>query len=210
MKKLASLLGLCTLLSSPAIAQNVRILPQTADRWVGLAWTKSPSPEAIGYRIYYGPSERTYTNNVSLGNVDTTLITNLVDNATYHFSATAFDTNGLESDFSNEAVAFTGPSSSCYSTNISGKWYYVVKQTRFTNDNTFRYMQSTNGTTGWNRVVGVTKLSETNLQNNSYLTTWLVPAPSPLPINTYLESDWLLSLNSTNKPASTSLTLQLN
>lgn len=206
-KSLTALFGAAMVISS--LGQNVRILPQTTDRWIGLAWTRSPSTNVTGYKIYYGPTERTYTNNVNVGNVDTTLVTNLVDNSTYHFSATAHDINGLESDFSNEAVAYTGPSSSCYSTNISGKWYYVLKQTRFTNDNIFRYMQSTNGTTGWERNVNATKLSETNLINGSYLTTWLVSAPTNLPVNMYFESDWLLSLNSTNKPASTSLTLQL-
>jgi len=81
------------------------LLPLTlyaGDYSVTLAWDPSPSPEAVGYNIYYGPSSRTYTNHVDAGNATTVTVSNLLNGATYFFAATAYDLAGLESDYSNE------------------------------------------------------------------------------------------------------------
>lgn len=72
------------------------------------AWDASPSPDVTGYRIYWGPSTRTYTNHVVIGNFLTGSVTNLSEGATYYFAATAYNAHGLESDFSNE-VSLTVP-----------------------------------------------------------------------------------------------------
>ena len=91
-----------------------------------------------GYRIYYGSTNppvvgwrgdlydtnvppcpsvlllpgtnwyHTYTNMMDVGNVTNATVTNLVSGPTYYFSCTAYDTNGLESDYSGE-VSFTVP-----------------------------------------------------------------------------------------------------
>ena len=74
---------------------------------VTLAWDPSPSPEVIGYRIYYGNSTRTYANIVDVGNVLTAKVESLKSRTEYFFAATAYADNGLESDFSNEAVYTT-------------------------------------------------------------------------------------------------------
>lgn len=71
-------------------------------------WDANPASDAVtGYRIYWGPNSRTYTNNVTLGNVTTGSVTNLNEGDTYYFAATAYNAAG-ESDFSNE-VFFTVP-----------------------------------------------------------------------------------------------------
>jgi len=208
-KKLASLLGLCTLLSSSTIAQNVAILPANTNRLVGLTWDASPEPQ-VKYKVYSGPSSRSYTNTVDAGTNTSVLITNLANNANYYFAATAYDTTGLESDFSNEVGIFTGPPPLAYSTNINGNYFYVLKQTRFVNDNIFRYLQSTTGTNNWTRPVGVIKTSETALPNNSFSTTWKVPAPVPLPTKMYFENEWFLEYeNPSLKPNSTRLKIEL-
>lgn len=75
---------------------------------VVLAWDASPDASVSGYRLYYGVASRTYTNTVDVGNVLTGVISNLVPGVTYYFAATAYATNGLESDFSNE-VGYTVP-----------------------------------------------------------------------------------------------------
>jgi hypothetical protein len=72
---------------------------------VRLAWNANTESDLAGYRIYYGVSSREYTNRVEVGNVTTTTVSNLPSGATYYFAATAYNTAGLESDFSNEASA---------------------------------------------------------------------------------------------------------
>lgn len=84
------------------------LLVANAASSVTLAWDASPSPEVTGYKIYYGPSSRNYTNVINVGNVLMATVTNLSTGATYFFAATAYDGGGLESDFSNE-VSYTVP-----------------------------------------------------------------------------------------------------
>lgn len=85
---------------------------------IRLIWDPSPSEPLAGYRLYKGPSSRNYTNSESLpfGRLMTNYppvtnysqvppyprIEHIDTNATIWFSLTAYDTNGLESDFSNE------------------------------------------------------------------------------------------------------------
>lgn len=75
---------------------------------VSLSWDPSPDPAVVGYNLYFGPGSRTYTNFVPAGNVTSIAITNLADDGIYYFAATAYDTKGLESDFSNE-VSYNVP-----------------------------------------------------------------------------------------------------
>lgn len=75
---------------------------------VTLAWDASPSPSVTGYYIYYGPGSRSYTNKVYSG-CCSCVVSNLTGGVTYYFAATASDTNGLESDYSNE-VSYRVPS----------------------------------------------------------------------------------------------------
>jgi hypothetical protein len=75
---------------------------------VTLAWDPSPGGAAAGYRLYDGPASRTYTNIIDVGNATTGTVSNLVAGVTYFFAVTAYDRNGLESDFSSE-VSFTVP-----------------------------------------------------------------------------------------------------
>jgi hypothetical protein len=70
---------------------------------VNLAWNASLDPNVIGYRIYSGVASDTYTNKVDVGNVTNTTIPSLVAGVTYYFAATAYDSFGQESGFSNEA-----------------------------------------------------------------------------------------------------------
>ncbi len=75
---------------------------------VTLAWDPSPDASVVAYKVYYGPSSRSYTNSIQVGNVTNASIAGLMEGATYYFGATALDNSGLESDFSNETV-FTVP-----------------------------------------------------------------------------------------------------
>ena len=75
---------------------------------VKLTWSASANPAVAGFKVYYGPASRAYTNFTAVGNVTNTAITGLVDGATYFFAATTYDDAGHESTFSDE-VSFTVP-----------------------------------------------------------------------------------------------------
>ena len=93
-------LSLCRLISTIVFTA----LPALASVSVPLAWNPSPDPNAAGYKIYYGIGSHTYTNSIDVGGVTNTTITGLSENVIYYFAATTYDTNGLESAFSNEAA----------------------------------------------------------------------------------------------------------
>ena len=75
---------------------------QAAD--VSLSWQSSSSTNVAGYNIYYGTASGNYTGKISVGNVTTITISNLDSGMTYYFSATALDSSGDESGFSNETL----------------------------------------------------------------------------------------------------------
>src|SRR5271154_3267153 len=70
---------------------------------VTLAWSPSTDTNVTGYNVYFGGVSETYTNKISAGDTTSAVISNLVSGATYYFAATAYDSTGLESPFSNEA-----------------------------------------------------------------------------------------------------------
>ncbi len=70
-----------------------------------LAWSPVTSPALSGYMIYYGPAAGNYPSKIDVGNTTTYTVSNLVEGATYHFAATAYDAAHTESGFSNDAVA---------------------------------------------------------------------------------------------------------
>jgi hypothetical protein len=69
---------------------------------VTLAWDASAGSAVAGYRVYYGVASGNYANNVVVGNVTTNTVPGLASGVTYFFAVTCYDTNGLESAFSNE------------------------------------------------------------------------------------------------------------
>jgi len=68
---------------------------------VTLAWDASPSVAVSGYRVYWGTNSRAYCFVTSVGLVLTQAVV-LPHGGRWFFAATAYDTNGLESDFSSE------------------------------------------------------------------------------------------------------------
>ncbi len=76
----------------------------TASVSAKLAWLASSDPEVAGYNIYYGTASQQYTNSVTVGAVTNAVIGNLRDDVTYFFAATAYDSLGNQSEFSNEAA----------------------------------------------------------------------------------------------------------
>jgi hypothetical protein len=74
---------------------------------VALTWNPSSDTNAVGYKIHYGTSSQHYTSVLDVSNLTSVTISNLQENTTYYFGATAYDTNTIESMFSNEATYST-------------------------------------------------------------------------------------------------------
>ena len=62
----------------------------------------TPLTDLAGYKVYYGTSSHTYSQNIDVGNVTTYTVNNLTEGYTYYFAVTAYDTLRNESDYSTE------------------------------------------------------------------------------------------------------------
>lgn len=69
-----------------------------------------------GYKIYYGTTPGSYSNNVSVGNQTSYTVSNLADATTYYFAVSAFDNNGNTSSYSKEVAYTTAAGTSTPST----------------------------------------------------------------------------------------------
>ena len=100
---LSQLLGLFVCL---AFISLPRVASADIAPGVSLAWDRSASTNVAGYRVYFGPSSREYTNSAYVGNVTSNLVNGLNTGTRYFFAVTAIGATGLESDFSTE-LAYT-------------------------------------------------------------------------------------------------------
>ena len=73
-----------------------------------LGWDSSPSANITNYSVYYGTVSRSYGQKASAGPTTQTSLGGFSAGTTYYLAVTATDTNGMESDYSNE-VSFTVP-----------------------------------------------------------------------------------------------------
>ena len=111
-----SLLGLLSFVISTLILTISATSAHSAE--LTLAWDPNPEQDIAGYKIYYktevsGPPYNgtglTEGNSpIDLGNQTEFTLHGLIDDVTYFFVATAYDTEGLESDYSEELVYGTG------------------------------------------------------------------------------------------------------
>jgi hypothetical protein len=79
------------------------ITPPSPPGNVTLSWNPSTNANVAGYNIHYGTTSGNYAKEITAGNVTSITITNLNYGGTYYFVATAYDNQGDESGFSNEA-----------------------------------------------------------------------------------------------------------
>jgi hypothetical protein len=77
-------------------------IPDVRAAEITLAWDQNSESDIAGYRIYYGQESGIYTNVVDIGNYTSCVIADLEDGETYYFVATAYNTSGYESGYSNE------------------------------------------------------------------------------------------------------------
>lgn len=93
----------------PALAAALLLLASPAYAAVSnvtLAWDPSPSPGVETYRVYYGTASGNYSAFVEVTNATTASVIGLVNGTPYFFAATALDSTGLESEFSEE-ISYT-------------------------------------------------------------------------------------------------------
>jgi hypothetical protein len=72
---------------------------------VTLAWDANTEPDLAGYKVYWGRSSRHYDNSpvpTVAPSANPTFTTPALPNGTWYFAVTAYNTSGLESDYSNE------------------------------------------------------------------------------------------------------------
>lgn len=84
---------------------------------VTLAWNPSTSANIASYKIYYGMASQAYTQSVPVAGSTNVVITGLTENITYYFAATAVDSSGNESPFSNE-TSYSVPATAMVATNL--------------------------------------------------------------------------------------------
>ena len=75
---------------------------------VFLSWGQNQESDLSGYRIYYGNASGSHSVKIEVGKTRNYTLTHLESGKTYYFSATAFDTSGNESEFSEE-ISFRLP-----------------------------------------------------------------------------------------------------
>ncbi|MFH1146882.1 MAG: BACON domain-containing protein [Pseudomonadota bacterium] len=78
--------------------------PDVHSASVTLAWDPNQEPDIAGYMLYYGASSGNYTNSVDVGNQTQYTLLIPDDGKTCFCAATAYNTAGLESDYSNEVI----------------------------------------------------------------------------------------------------------
>jgi hypothetical protein len=69
---------------------------------VTLAWDANTEPDLSGYKIHLGSAAHAYNTVIDVGNQTRYTVTNLNRGTTYFFSVTAYNTQGHQSDYSNE------------------------------------------------------------------------------------------------------------
>lgn len=91
------------LLTTVALGQAPGQEPVPTFSRVTFAWDPSTDTNIAGYRLHFGPASRNYTITIDCG--FTTLyrvVDVLLPGETYFVAVTAYNTLGLESDYSNE------------------------------------------------------------------------------------------------------------
>lgn len=82
--------------------------PYAGRAQLSLAWSRSPSPNVAGYRLYFGTTSGAYTNSANVGDTTNATVVNLDEGTRYYFAAVSYTADGAESETSNEAFGDTG------------------------------------------------------------------------------------------------------
>jgi hypothetical protein len=119
---------------------------------VQLAWDlPTTATNLAGYKLYYGQARGSYSTSITVGKQTSYTVSGLTDGQTYYFAATAYDSSGRESGYSNE-VQYTVPSATPGQTLLSANFnsstdsfVYVDDTFRGTQQPTYAAGKHTNG-----------------------------------------------------------------
>ena len=92
----------CAKKTGSSISNKAPKGPPPTTKSITIAWDPNPETDIAGYRVYYGLASRDYVEVVDAGPV--TQVTFDVPNTALYFTATAYNTSGLESEFSVELI----------------------------------------------------------------------------------------------------------
>lgn len=135
---------------------------------VTLAWDPSVSENVTGYKLHIGSASRMYSKTVDTGNVLIFKLTNLAD-GTHYFAATAYDSVGNESDYSNEVSATLAPNAFEIKTlAVSMRWFGVILLCT-TSQNASAVLRYTDLDTGEQQTVVATLESNMKLEHRAIL-----------------------------------------
>lgn len=76
---------------------------------ITVQWDPNDEPDLAGYRVYYGETSGSYTEMIDVGNTTSCTIEDLSPGVTYYITATAYNSLGYESNYSDELI-FSVPS----------------------------------------------------------------------------------------------------
>ena len=95
---------LIALASTKAKAQDLVVGddngPGARITYLTLKWDRNPEPDIAGYNVYYGRISGEYRRLKMVA--DTTAVIGVKGSTTYYFAVTAYNTNGAESELSEE------------------------------------------------------------------------------------------------------------
>ena len=74
--------------------------PNARITYITLVWDRNPEPDIAGYNVYYGIISGEYVRMETV--TDPTAIIGVKGSRTFYFAVTAYDTNGMESELSDE------------------------------------------------------------------------------------------------------------
>ncbi len=127
--RLTKILAGCLLLVLHLGPGQVFGAAQPATYSLTLSWDPSPSPEVVGYRLYYGVVSGAYTTSLVAGNVATFPVSGLLAGVTYYFALTAIDAEGLESGYSNEVSYSEGLPCATMQIRVAGGGQFLLTVT---------------------------------------------------------------------------------
>lgn len=79
---------------------------------VTLGWDGSPSADVAGYRVHFGSVSGDYPSHIDVGGATSITVPGLASGVIYFFAVTAYNSDGVESGFSNEVRFLPGLHSS--------------------------------------------------------------------------------------------------
>ena len=77
---------------------------------VALGWDKNPEQDVMGYKVYFGTASGVYGQFDDVSQT-TASVSDLTVGVRYYFAVTAYDSSGLESDYSQEVSTIVSPPS---------------------------------------------------------------------------------------------------